>query len=142
MSNPNHDAQTGRFASGSSSGAATGDHQKVSPNSERRNVGGLNVSRKVVVTKHNGADSVGTGGNGSSGSPGTVSPGGSFNVRLKPKGPRLDTTASRNPQQMTRGLGRAARERAALNEATDRRHYPNEAKDVQSRFKSRATGIR
>jgi len=119
MSNPNHD-ERGRFASGQSSGAATGDHQKVSPHPERRNVGGLNVSRKVTVVAHNGVPSVGTSGNGS---------GGSFGVRLKPK-------------QTTTGLGRAARERAALNEATDRRHYPNEAKDVQSRFKARATGIR
>ena len=127
--NNNHDAK-GRFASGSSSAAGRGDHQAVSPHPETRNVNGLNLSRKIVVAKHGNADSVGvSGGNGES--PGAVSPGGSpsFAVRVKPK-------------QTTTGLGRAARERVALNEAIDRRHYPSEAADVRSRFKSRATGMR
>lgn len=124
MGNPNHD-QRGRFASGSSSGASTGDHQAVSPSPTHRNVSGLNLSRKVVVTKHNGADSVGTasGGNGSGAG---ASP---FRVALRPK-------------KATTGLGRAAAERVALNESVDRRHYPNEGADVRQRFKSRATGMR
>ncbi len=129
--NNNHDEKTGRFAPGSSAAAANGHHEAVSPSPTHRNVNGLSLHRAIVVTKHNGADSVGTasGGNGSSGSPGAVSPGGSFAVRVKPK-------------QTTTGLGRAAAERVALNVATDRRHFPDEKADVQSRFKSRATGIR
>ncbi len=128
MANPNHD-EKGRFASGSSAAAASGHHEAVSPHPERRNVGGLNVSRKVTVVAHNGVPSVGTGGNGSGGSSGSASgPGGSFNVRLKPK-------------QTTTGLGRAARERAALNVATDRRHYPDDKADIQGRLKRRVLGI-
>lgn len=45
-------------------------------------------------------------------------------------------------RQTTRGPGAIARERVALNQATDRRHYPDEAADVQQRFRSRATGMR
>jgi hypothetical protein len=127
MSNPNHD-ERGRFAAGSSSGAATGDHQRVSPNSERRNVGGLNVSRKVVVVAHNGADSVGTGATGGNGT-GSAGARPGFRVALRPK-------------KETTGLGRAARERVAMNEGIDRRHYPNDTADVRQRFKSRATGMR
>jgi hypothetical protein len=125
MANPNHD-ERGRFAAGSSSGAASGDHQTASPHPERRNVNGLNVSRKVVVTKHNGADSVGTGATGGNGTGSTgASPG--FRVTLRPK-------------KSTTGLGRAARERAEMNREVDRRHLPTGG-DAQRLAKRRVLGI-
>jgi hypothetical protein len=123
--NNNHD-EKGRFASGSSSGAATGDHQKVSPQPERRNVGGLNVSRKVVVVAHNGADSVGTGATGGNGT-GSAGARPGFRVALRPK-------------KETTGLGRAARERVAMAEEVDRRHFPSGG-DAQRIAKRRVLGI-
>lgn len=57
MGNPNHDAR-GRFASGSASGAASGDHQSVSPHPDMRNVSGRAIPRSQVTTRHNNADSV------------------------------------------------------------------------------------
>jgi hypothetical protein len=83
---------------------------------------------KSSSVAHNGADSVGTGATGGNGT-GNASASSGFRVALRPK-------------KETTGLGRAAAERVALNQAVDLRHYPNEAKDVQSRFKSRATGMR
>jgi hypothetical protein len=71
MANSNHD-ERGRFASGSNSGAATGDHGKVSPSATTRNVSGHNIPRSKVVTKHGAQASVGTssGGGGLSGGAG------------------------------------------------------------------------
>lgn len=59
MGNQNHD-ERGRFASGSNSGAATGDHAAVSPRGDVRNVSGRAVPRSKPVTRHAGAQSVGT----------------------------------------------------------------------------------
>jgi hypothetical protein len=59
MGNSNHD-ERGRFASGSSSAAATGDHLAVSPSATTRNVEGRNVPRSKPVTRHADAPSVGT----------------------------------------------------------------------------------
>lgn len=109
MGNPNHD-EKGRFASGSSSGAASGDHQSVSPSPTHRNVSGQAIPRSRVIARHNGADSVGTGGNGSGGD------GASFPVRA-----RLKDFKGR---QTTRGPGAIARERVALNQRVDESHYP------------------
>jgi len=60
MGNTNHD-ERGRFASGSNSGAATGDHLAVSPSTATRNVPGHgNVPRSKPVARHANAPSVGT----------------------------------------------------------------------------------
>jgi hypothetical protein len=59
MGNPNHD-ERGRFASGSSAAAAVGDHQKVSPSTSTRNVGGVAVGRARPVARHVGVESVNT----------------------------------------------------------------------------------
>lgn len=59
--NPFHDSK-GRFASGSASGAASGDHQAVSPHPDLRNVSGRAIPRSQVATRHAGAQSVGTDG--------------------------------------------------------------------------------
>jgi hypothetical protein len=95
-----------------SRGAADGDHQ-ASATPPR--------TPRMAVTAHNGAPSVGTG---------------KFRVNVKPKGPKLST----EPQGLS--LGRAARERKALNESLDRRAYPNDSADIAARFKARATGSR
>ena len=60
MGNSNHD-ERGRFASGSNSGAATGDHLATQPaNPALRNVSGRAVPRSKPVTRHGDAQSVGT----------------------------------------------------------------------------------
>ncbi len=59
MGNPNHD-EHGRFASGSSGAAASGDHLATSPSMATRNVAGRTVPRSQPVTRHAGAPSVGT----------------------------------------------------------------------------------
>ena len=60
MPNDRHD-EKGRFASGSSDAAASGDHASVSPSTATRNVPGHGtVPRSKVVAKHAGAESVGT----------------------------------------------------------------------------------
>jgi hypothetical protein len=107
--NPNHDSR-GRFSSGSS---ATGDHQ-ASATPER--------TPRLPVKAHAGVPSVGTG----------------FAVRVKPKGPRLDTPPARDPQQTTTGLRRAARERAELNRRVDRGHYPDFAAELKDQFRRKA----
>lgn len=124
MGDTNRDSR-GRFAAGSGSAAAAGDHQAASPSPATRNVEGQNVPRSQPVTAHAGMPSVGTG----------------FAIRVRAKGPRLDTSGARDPQQTTRGLGKTARERVALNESADRSHYPDNAADVKTRFKHRTQGI-
>jgi len=111
MGNPNHD-ERGRFASGSASGAASGDHQSHSPSPSTRNVAGQNLPRSRVVAKHNGADSVGTGGDGSGAS--SASPSFAVRAKLKDYKGRVTTT----------GQTSAARERVEMNRDVDRRHYP------------------
>lgn len=102
MGNPNHD-EKGRFASGSSSAAASGDHQAASPSPNVRNVPGHGaVARSQVVAKHNGAPSVGTD---------------------KPR--FVLTPGGLKPKQMTTGLRPAAQERAELNRRVDASHYPS-----------------
>jgi hypothetical protein len=97
MGNPNHD-ERGKFASGSASGAATGDHGAVSPSTARRNVPGHGtVARSKVVAMHSHTPSVGT----SSGGGGGGGDGGG--------GGRL---------------GLAAREKVALNRRVDQGHFP------------------
>lgn len=109
--NPFH-GPDGKFSSGS---AANGDHQ-ASATPDR--------TPRMAVKAHAGVPSVGTSTRG-------------FSVRVRAKGPKLDTA----PAEATGGR-RAVRERRALNQATDRRHYPNESADVAARFRARATGSR
>jgi hypothetical protein len=60
MANPNHD-EKGRFASGSASGAASGDHLATQPaNPALRNVSGRTVPRSKPVARHANVPSVGT----------------------------------------------------------------------------------
>lgn len=60
MGNPNHD-QRGRFSSGSSGAAATGNHMAVSPSTATRNVPGHGtVARSKPIARHAGEPSVGT----------------------------------------------------------------------------------
>jgi hypothetical protein len=137
VSNDNHD-EKGRFASGSQSGAATGDHASVSPDTATRNVPGHgNVPRSKVVAKHAGAASVGTssgGGGGGGGGSGGRGIGGS----AKPK--FIATAGGLKPKQMSTGLSGAAREKRALGIATDARHYPDN-KDVQRSLTKAVRGI-
>ena len=80
--------------------------RRVSPHPERRNVGGLNVSRKVTVVAHNGVPSVGTGGNGSGGSSTRASgPGGSFS----PPETQTDNHGTRPRRSRTRRAQRGNR---------------------------------
>ena len=95
MANPNHD-QRGRFASGSAGGAATGDHQAVSPSLDTRNVDGKAIPRSQPITQH-ATPSVGT-----------------------EKPIRLDSATS--PSRKA-GLGSARQDRIAAMRATDARHY-------------------
>jgi hypothetical protein len=102
MGNPNH-GPDGKFSQGSSSGAATGDHQKVSPSPAVRNVEGRTVPRSKPLTRHNGAASVGTD---------------------MPKPRFIGTPNGLRPKQMSIGLSNAAQERKALNQRADESHYP------------------
>ena len=68
MGNPNHD-ERGRFTSGASAAnaaSARGDHLAQQPAAKdlRRVPGHGLIERSAPVAKHNGADSVGTNGNG------------------------------------------------------------------------------
>lgn len=110
--NPYH-AQDGKFSSGPS-GSAVGDHQA----SQSKPVG----PGRQPTRRHNDTQSVGTdnGGNGSSGA------GGTFGVRLRPK---VTTT----------GLRQAAREKAALGQRVDNRHYPKG--DAGARVRASMTNI-
>jgi len=110
MGNPNHDS-AGKFSSGSS---ASGDHQQ-SATPER--------TPRLPITAHGNVPSVGTGG---------------FKISVRPKGPRLEPARPRDPQQTTRGLGRAARERAELNRRVDRGHYPDTAAEIRDQFRRKA----
>jgi len=86
MPNSNHD-ERGRFASGSQSGAATGDHGRVSPDTKSRNLPGHgNIPRSKVIGKHAGHNSVGTssgGGGGGGGSGGGGGGGGRMSARAE-----------------------------------------------------------
>jgi hypothetical protein len=55
----NHD-ERGRYSVGSSAAAGSGDHLAVSPSPAVRNVSGRAVPRSKPVTRHSGAQSVGT----------------------------------------------------------------------------------
>ena len=99
MGNENHDPDTGRFSSGSASGAAVGDHGATSPSVVTRNVPGHGtVRRSKVVAMHAHTPSVGTSSGGGGGS------GGDGMLRLSA----------------------AARERVKLNRQLDESHYPTE----------------
>jgi hypothetical protein len=103
MGNVNHD-ERGRFSSGSSSGAATGDHLAVSPSLNTRNVEGHgNVPRSRVIVRHIGAGpSLGT---------------------ENPKPRFIATAGGLKPKVMSRGLSAAAAERVALNASVDASLY-------------------
>jgi len=102
----------GRFASGGG-GSEVGDHQAESPSTETRNVSGRNIPRSQVVTRHGGAQSLGSEGSGSGGG-GTV---------------RLD---SANSPSTKRKLGTAKQDRLIQMRATDQRHFGIEG-DVRAR---------
>ena len=96
MGNSNHD-ERGRFSSGSDGAAASGDHAAVSPSMATRNVAGRNVPRSQPITRHNGAQSLGT------------------------DKPRFVATAGGlKPKVTSTGLSQAAREKVALGREVDR----------------------
>jgi len=116
--NPYH-ASDGKFSSGPS-GSAIGDHQA----SQSEPVG----PGRQPTRRHDGVQSVGTdsGGHGLNSSGGPRGAGGTFGVRLRPR-------------VATRGLRRAAAEKAALGAKADARHYPGG--DTAARVRASVTNI-
>jgi hypothetical protein len=121
MGNSNHD-ERGRFSSGSDSAAGKGDHAAVSPHPALRNVSGRTVPRSKPITRHAGVQSVGTDA-----------------ATAKPR--FIATAGGLKPVVPTTGLRPAAAEKARMNEAVDRRHYPNNNKEINSRLRASASPV-